>query len=142
MSLVRILIVDDFEPWRQFVASSLQKVPGMRVIGIASDGLEAVQKAEELQPDLILLDLGLPKMSGIEAARRIRIVAPRSQMLFLSDTRDSDVVRATFEAGGCGYVLKSGAASGLLEGIEAVLLGKHFVTRTLAPLDEPTGSGS
>jgi DNA-binding NarL/FixJ family response regulator len=136
MSLVRILIVDDFEPWRHFVTAILQKLPGIRVIGIASDGSEAVQKAEELQPDLILVDLCLPKLSGIEAARRIRIVAPRSQMLFLSDTRDPDVVRATFDAGGCGYVLKSDAASGLLEGIEAVLLGKHFVSRSLAQLDE------
>jgi two-component system response regulator DesR len=136
MSLVKILIADDFEPWRQFVAATLQKVPGLRVIGMASDGREAVQKAEELHPDLILLDLCLPKMSGIEAARRIRIVAPVSRILFVSETRDPDVVRAALSAGACGYVLKPDAEPGLLEGIEAVLSGKKFVSRSLAQIDE------
>jgi DNA-binding NarL/FixJ family response regulator len=140
MSLVEILIVDDFEPWRQFLAATLQKVPGLRVIGTASDGSEAVQKAEELHPDLILLDLCLPKMSGIEAARRIRIVAPVSRILFVSETRDPDVVRAALGAGACGYVLKSDAEPGLLDGIEAVLLGKKFVSRSLAQIDESADS--
>jgi DNA-binding NarL/FixJ family response regulator len=136
MSLVEILIVDDFKPWRQFVAATLQKVPGLRVIGMASDGSEAVQRAEELHPDLILLDLCLPKMSGIEAARRIRIVAPASRILFVSETRDLDVVRAALSVGACGYVLKSDAEPELLEGIDAVLLGKVFLSRSLAQINE------
>ncbi len=140
MSLVQILVVDDFEPWRQFLANRLQKVPGFRIIGMASDGSDAVQKATELQPDLILLDLCLPKLSGIEAARRIRIASPGSRILFVSDTRDPDVVPAALSAGGRGYLLKSDAESGLLEGIETVLLGKQFVSPSLTQVDESADS--
>src|SRR5271169_4770234 len=79
MSLVRVLVVEDFAPFRQFICSMLEKRPELQVIGRVSDGLEAVQKAEELQPDLILLDIGLPTLSGIEAARRIRKLSPWEQ---------------------------------------------------------------
>src|SRR5882762_387129 len=74
-STVRVLVVDDYEPFRRFVCSTLGKRPEWQIVGQASDGLEAVQKAEELQPDLIVLDLGLPTLHGIEAARRIRFHA-------------------------------------------------------------------
>src|SRR5271167_2404752 len=73
---VRVLVVDDYEPLRRFVCSTLGKKPELHVIGEVSDGLEAVRKAEELQPDLILLDIGLPTLNGIEAARQIRKLAP------------------------------------------------------------------
>jgi DNA-binding NarL/FixJ family response regulator len=135
MSQITVLIVDDFEPWRQFVAATLQKVPGFRVIGVAPDGPEAVKKAEELQPHLILLDICLPKMNGIEAARRIRVVAPVSRILFVSEMPDADIIKAAFSAGGCGYVLKSDAEPWLLVGIETVLLGKKFVSRSLPQID-------
>ena len=75
-STIRVLVVDDYEPWRRFVCSTLQKRPELQVVGEVSDGLEAVQQAEQLQPDLIVLDIGLPTMNGIEAARRIREVSP------------------------------------------------------------------
>jgi DNA-binding NarL/FixJ family response regulator len=81
---VKIMLVDDFEPWRNFAASLLQKNPGWEIIFEASDGLEAIQKAEEFQPDLIVLDIGLPGLSGIEAAPSIRRIAPESKILFLS----------------------------------------------------------
>lgn len=79
-AIVRILLADDFEPFRTFVRSLIKPRPEWLIVGEASDGLEAVQKAEELQPDLILLDIGLPNLSGIEAARRIRVLSrnPRS----------------------------------------------------------------
>ena len=72
----RILVVDDHERFRRFVCSKLETIPGLRVTGEASDGLEAVLKAEELHLDLIMLDIGLPRLNGIEAARRIRKIAP------------------------------------------------------------------
>ena len=75
-STICILVVDDYEPWRRFVSTTLQKQPKLQVIGEALDGLEAVQKAQQLQPDLILLDIGLPTLNGIEAARRIRGFPP------------------------------------------------------------------
>ena len=100
----------------------------MRVIGIASDGLEAVQKAEELQPDLILLDIGLPSLNGIEAARQIRKLSPKSKILFVSQESSADIVQGALGTGAQGYVLKSDAGRELLEGVNAVLRGDQFVS--------------
>lgn len=131
MPLVRVLIVDDFHPWRVFVVQHLNAQPHVRVLGCASDGFEGVQKAEELQPDLILLDISLPKLNGIELARRVRKLVPRAKIVFLSSNADPDVVRAAFCAGGAGYVLKMDAGGALLSAMEAVLLGKQFVSSSL-----------
>ena len=131
MSIVRVLIVDDFDPWRVFVIQQLSQQPHMRVIECASDGLEGVQRAEELQPDLILLDVSIPKLNGIEVARKVRKLVPKARILFLSSNADPDVVRAAFCAGGGGYVLKADAGGGLSAGMEAVLLGKQFVSSSL-----------
>jgi CheY-like chemotaxis protein len=103
----------------------------MRIVGVVSDGFAAVLKAEELQPDVILLDVGLPKLNGIEAARRIRKVAPNSKILFLSQELDVDVARASL-SDGHGYVVKSDADNELLAAVEAVMQGKKFVSRRLA----------
>ncbi|HEY6389027.1 MAG TPA: response regulator transcription factor [Candidatus Acidoferrum sp.] len=125
---VRIILVDDFKPWRTFVASLLQQNPEWQIVYEASDGLEAVQKAEQLQPDLIVLDIGLPSLNGIEAASSIRKVAPGSKILFLSENRFSDIAAAALSAGGTGYVAKSDGADELLLAVEAVLDGKRFVS--------------
>jgi DNA-binding NarL/FixJ family response regulator len=138
MSVVRILIVDDFDPWREFVVLHLNDQPFMSVLGFASDGLEGLQKAEELQPDLILLDISLPKLNGIELARRVRRLVPKAKILFLSSNADPDVIRAAFCAGGAGYVLKMDAGGSLLDAMEAVLLGKQFVSRSLMGIEDLT----
>jgi DNA-binding NarL/FixJ family response regulator len=137
-SLVRVLVVDDFELWQTFVHMRLDKEPNLHVIGIAVDGLDAVRKAEELQPDLILLDISLPKLNGLEAARQIGKVAPKSKVLFLSGESDLDVVRGALGTGALGYVLKLDAALDLLAGIESVLLGRRFVSRSLRDFDDAT----
>ena len=124
-------MVDDFAVWRHFVVGKLRGNPSFQVVGVASDGLEAVRKAEELKPDLILLDIGLARLNGIDAARRLRMVASESKILFLSQELDADVVQAAFSAGGHGYVLKSDAGSELLAGVEAVMSGKKFLSRNL-----------
>jgi len=140
MSVVRVLLVDDFDPWRSFVIEHLDDHPHVRVLGCASDGLEGLQKAEELQPDLILLDISLPKLNGIELARKVRKLVPKAKILFLSSNADPDVVRAAFCAGGAGYVLKSDAGGALLAGMEAVLLGKQFVSSSLTGIEDLAAS--
>jgi DNA-binding NarL/FixJ family response regulator len=131
MPFLRVLLVEDYEPFRRFVCLALQQRAEFHVIGEVSDGLEAVQRAQELQPDLILLDIGLPKMNGLEAGRRIRRVSPNSKILFLSQESSPDVVREALSLGAQGYVLKARAQSDLLPAIEAVLGGKRFVSSGL-----------
>jgi len=130
VSLVRVLIVEDFVPFRQFVCSTLGTKPELQVVGEASDGLEAVQKAEELKPDLILLDIGLPSLNGIGAARQIRKLSPESKIIFLSQESSVDVIQEALDLGAWAYVVKTRAESDLLAAIEAVLRGKRFVSST------------
>jgi DNA-binding NarL/FixJ family response regulator len=125
-SQVRILVVDDFIPWLRFVRSLLEISKGLLVFAEAADGLEAVQKAKELQPDLILLDIVLPKLNGIEAARQIRTVAPNSKIIFVSDEAMADVVDEAISLGALGYVVKTRAVGELLRAIEVVLQGGRF----------------
>lgn len=120
-------MVDDFAPFRRYIASTLQSKPEVQVICEACDGLEAVQKAEELRPDLILLDIGLPTLNGMEAARRIRKLSPKSKILFLSQESSADLVREALSLGAWGYVVKSDAGSELLAAVSAVLRGDAFV---------------
>jgi DNA-binding NarL/FixJ family response regulator len=130
-STLRVLIVDDYEPFRQFIATKLQTNPQLRIMKEACDGAEAVQQAQELQPDLILLDIGLPTLNGIEAARRIRKVSPTSKILFVTENRSTDIAEEALSTGAGGYVVKSDAGSELLPAIEAVLHGKQFVSAGL-----------
>ena len=131
-SLVRVLIVEDHDAWLRFISTKLQTQPELEVSGQVSDGLEAVQLAEELQPDLILLDIGLPTINGIETARRIRQVSPASKILFVSETRSPEVAEEALNTGAVGYVLKSDAAGELLPAIRAVLAGKRWISTSLA----------
>jgi DNA-binding NarL/FixJ family response regulator len=131
MDSVIVLVVDDFIPWRQIVCSMLKTELNFKNIQEASDGVEAVQRAKEYQPDLVLLDIALPGMNGIEAARQIRNVAPSSRILILSENRDPDVVDEALRTTASGYVCKSDAAKELLPAVEAVLSGKRYVSRIL-----------
>jgi DNA-binding NarL/FixJ family response regulator len=124
----RIMVVDDFKDWRLTVCSILEQSQELLVVGEASDGAEAVQKAQELQPDLIVLDVGLPKLSGIEAAPRISELAPGSKILFLSQDNDAGTVQAALGTGACGYVHKLSAGTQLLNAVAAVLQGQRFIT--------------
>jgi len=127
-----VLLVEDYEPFRRFVVTKLQAQPQLRILSEVCDGAEAVQKAEELQPDLILLDVGLPTLNGIEAARRIREVSPNTKILFVSENRSTDIAEEALRAGGLGYVVKSDAEKDLLPGIDAALHGKRFISASLA----------
>ena len=127
--LIRVLVVEDFEPFRRFICSTLEKKSELQVVCEVSDGLEAVQKAEELQPDLILLDIGLPTLNGIEAARQIRKLAPEAKIIFVSQESSADVVQEALSLA-WGYVVKTHAGSELLSAVDAVLLEKQFVGST------------
>ena len=122
------MVVDDFDSFRRFVCSKLEQMPELRVICEVSDGQEAVHKARELRPDLILLDISLPTLNGIEAARRIRFLAPESKIIFLSQETSADIVQEAMRLGAWGYIVKSRAAVDLLPAIDAVLSGKRFVS--------------
>jgi DNA-binding NarL/FixJ family response regulator len=127
-SRVRVLVVEDFEPFRRLVCSMVGTNPELRIVGEASDGMEAVLKAGELKPDLILLDIGLPALHGIQAARHIRTLSPESKIIFVSQESSSDVVREAIGLGARGYVVKTRAASDLLAAVQAVYEGKLFVS--------------
>lgn len=98
----------------------------MRVVCEVSSGLLAVEKAQELKPDLILMDIGLPDVNGIETARRIRKSAPESRIIFLTQESSSEVVQAAIGLGANGYVLKSVAETDLVTAVETVIQGKQF----------------
>jgi DNA-binding NarL/FixJ family response regulator len=143
MASMRILVVDDYQPFRRFICSTIEQKSGLQVVGEASDGLEAVQKSQELQPDLIVLDVGLPKLNGIEAARQIRKCSPASKILIVSQESSVDVAHEAFDAGVLGYVVKSYAGTELLPALDAVLRGCQFVSTGLLPsLKEARGRGS
>ena len=131
MSSLRVLVVEDFSAFRRFICSTLEKRPDLQVICEVSDGLEAVQKAQDLKPDLILLDIGLPGLNGIEAARRIREVTPESKIIFLSQESSPDVVQEALSLGARAYVVKTRAGSELLPAVEAVISEKQFVSGLL-----------
>jgi DNA-binding NarL/FixJ family response regulator len=139
---IRVLVVDDMELFRRFIVSTLRARPELQVIGEASDGLEAVQKAQELQPDLILLDIGLPKLNGMEAARQIRSLSPKSKILFVSQECSADVVQHAFSLGACGYVVKMDAGGELLAAADAVLRDEQFVGGRFAGHDFTAASDS
>lgn len=131
MPCTKILIVDDFPPWQQFVFEMFKSESDSSIIYFAADGLEAVQKAQELQPDVILMDISLPVMNGFEATGKIRVLSPASKILFVTERRSYDYMQGAFDAGASGYILKSDASSDLLRGVEAALQNQRFVSRSL-----------
>ena len=116
---------------RRGICSLLSQDPSLDVICEAADGEEAVIRAEELQPDLILMDVRLPGITGIEATRRIRRVSRQSQIIYVSQNDSEEMARAAFSTGGGGYVVKSDVGRELLKAISAVRQGQEFVSQRL-----------
>jgi DNA-binding response OmpR family regulator len=132
-----LLVVEDHAQFRHLICAELQRRAEFEIFE-AADGLEALQKVQELQPDLILLDINLPKLHGFEVARQIRSLAPRARLLFMSQESSADIVRKALSLGAHGYIQKMSAGTDLLFAIDAVLDGQRFVSRSVA-LTEPTG---
>ena len=120
MSSFHILVADDLPVWRVKVRHLLQAYPEWEVTE-ACDGMEAVQKAAQLHPDIILLDIGMPILSGLEAAQQISKTSPASIIVFLTQHTDSELMSAARNTGAKGYVLKANAATELLPVIAAAL---------------------
>jgi DNA-binding NarL/FixJ family response regulator len=125
---VRVLVVEDFEPFRRFIRSKLADKPELQVVAELSDGGEAVLQADKLRPDLILLDVGLPTLNGIEAARQISRLSPKSKILIVSQESSADIVQEAFRSGVSGYVFKNRAGKDLLPAVHAVLESRHFLS--------------
>jgi len=127
-----ILLVDDHERWLHFVRTTLEKKPELYVAGKAANGLVAIQRAAQLQPDLILLDIGLPGLNGIMVARRIRTVSTHSKICFLTQESSPDVVQAALDTGAHGYVVKVDAGGDLLKAVTSVLQGNRYLSASIA----------
>lgn len=131
-SVVRILLVDDSDEFRILVSQMLQEYPRFVVVGQATDGLHAVQLAGALKPQLIVLDVGLPTLNGIEAARQIRRISPDSQILFLTENDSPELAQEALRTGALGYVIKASAGTDLITAAQSVLAGNGFVSSRVA----------
>jgi two-component system, NarL family, nitrate/nitrite response regulator NarL len=133
-SLVGVLIVDDFPAWRNFVALQVKQKKAWRIVSEASEGVEAIQKACEFRPEVVVLDIGLPGVTGLEVAQCILRDLPATKILFLSENRSCEVVQESIRIGACGYVLKSDSAKDFLPAMAAVLRGEIFLSTNLGIL--------
>jgi len=131
ISQLRTLVVEDHKAFLDHITSMLREWPNTQIVGEVQDGLQAVERATTLQPDLILLDIGLPGLNGIEAARRIRKFAPNARIIFLTQESSPEIVHEAFNLGASGFVSKSLCYKDLPAAIEAVLHGGRFVSTGL-----------
>jgi len=137
MSKMRILLTDDHMLFRQGLKTLLQAELDMEVVGEARDGDEAVLRTQELRPDIVLMDIGMPGLASFEAVRQIRKLRPETRVLFLTMYDDEDYLTQCFEAGGSGYVLKDTPADQVIAAIREVRRGgKYLSPRGLSKLVE------
>jgi DNA-binding NarL/FixJ family response regulator len=132
MKTARILIADDHELFRRGVAAELTQVVGWSVAAEAENGRDAVALTAELNPDVVILDLTMPELNGLEAARRIIAAAPSARILILTAHESEQLVREVLSAGAQGYVLKSDAGRTLVAAVHALLDGRPFFTSNVA----------
>lgn len=129
--MIRILVVDDHDLVRKTLCRLLVAQPDLSVVGVAVTGLEAIRKAEDLQPDVVLLDIGLPELNGLHAAPLIKKVAPRSEILFVTQYEEQFFARQAFAVGARGFLTKTGVASELIPAVRKVHARKKFLSERI-----------
>jgi len=134
MKSVRILVADDHEVVRRGVCSLLEAQPGWTVVGEAITGRDAVKKAEKLRPDVVILDISMPELNGLEATRLIMKTAPQIEVLILTIHDSEQVARQVLAAGARGYVLKSDAARNLVIAVDTLCQHKPFFTTAVSEM--------
>jgi two-component system response regulator NreC len=131
--MIRVLVVDDVEEWRNFICDLLLEDERFEIVGKPSDGLQAIQLAVEAKPTVVLLDIQMPKLNGLETARRILAVQPQVRIIFVTGEGDHDIVVTAFEIGASGYVLKAHAGKSLIVAIDEALRGNKFTSHNTLP---------
>lgn len=131
----RLLIADDHGLMREVMACFLETAPDLEIVAEAEDGREAVALAEQCQPDVVLMDLSMPHMNGLEATRQISGKVPNSKVLVITASRNESLLQQLLEAGAAGFVLKTGDTDELLAAVRTVLQGKRYISQDLAARD-------
>jgi len=131
---IRVLLVDDHKMMREGLRALLDGAPDIQVVGQAADGRVALDLVRTLSPDVVVMDIGMPELNGVEATRRIRAEFERVRVIALSTHTDKRYVHHMLEAGACGYVLKIGAHEELLRAVRAASVGKSYLSPEIAGL--------
>ena len=145
---LRILIADDHEVMRRGVRFVIEQHPGWVICGEACDGRRAVAMAQELKPNIVILDMSMPELNGLEATRQIKRALPKTEVVIFTGDESEDVIRAVFEAGARSFILKTDVSQHLVTAIETLALHKHYFTTRVSELvfaryiDGKTGPGS
>lgn len=124
-----ILLVDDFDPFRKYVQTLLNDQPAFQIVAEARDGFAAVRKCGELKPDIVVLDISLPLLSGMVVAQQIREVAPQTRVMFLSQIASPEIIQEAFRRGAWAYLVKSEAARELLPALRTVAHGVMYANQ-------------
>ncbi len=132
MKKVRLLIADDHKIFRQGIKKLLEEEPDLQVVGEAADGREVVKKATELKPDVILMDIAMANLNGLEATKQIKKVLPESKIIMLTMHKNEEYVLQSFQAGASGYILKEGAVEELVSAIRSINQDKSFLSPTVS----------
>lgn len=129
---IRILEVDDYEPWRDYIRSTITQQPDLCIAGEAADGMEALECFTSLHPDLVLLDMNLPVLNGMQVIKHLRSLSDQTKIVVVSEVQMSEIAAEALRVGANGYVVKSEAATDLMPAIAAALAGKVFLSARVA----------
>ena len=130
--MARVLVADGFKPWREMIGRLLENELNLLVLHSSCDGMDAIRQSSHYRPDLVVLEVDLPGLCGLEVARQLSQLSPKPKVLFLSMNMDPDVVQAAFDAGAFAYVLKTDAAKDLLVAVPQVFAGKRFISTAIS----------